>query len=317
MKRIVFALVFLLVGTSYAQDVPQTEISNGIIHAKIYLPDSNNGYYRASRFDWSGVIPELSFRGHSYFGQWFEKYDPSIHDAIMGPVDAFAPLDFDSKKPGDSFVKIGVGILAKPNESPYSFSRSYTILDHGQWEIQKGDDRVEFIHKLNDKEYSYEYNKTVQLIEGEPRMVIKHTLKNLGRKTIETEVYNHNFFVIDDQPIGPNFQVKFPFTLSTDDPINKDLAIISGNSITFVNELKEKQYVFYGLKGFGDSYKDYDIRIENHKTKAGVRITSDRPLSKLAFWSSNKTLSPEPYTHIKIDPGEIFHWDIIYEFYTL
>jgi hypothetical protein len=317
MKRIVFALVFLLVGTSYAQDVPQTEISNGIIHAKIYLPDSNNGYYRASRFDWSGVIPELSFRGHSYFGQWFEKYDPSIHDAIMGPVDAFAPLDFDSKKPGDSFVKIGVGILAKPNESPYSFSRSYTILDHGQWEIQKGDDRVEFIHKLNDKEYSYEYNKTVKLIEGEPKMVIKHTLKNLGRKTIETEVYNHNFFVIDDQPIGPNFQVKFPFTLSTDDPINKDLAIISGNNIAFVNELKEKQYVFYGLKGFGDSYKDYDIRIENHKTKAGVRITSDRPLSKLAFWSSNKTLSPEPYTHIKIDPGEIFHWDIIYEFYTL
>jgi hypothetical protein len=317
MKRIVFALVFLLVGTSYAQDVPQTEISNGIIHAKIYLPDSNNGYYRASRFDWSGVIPELSFRGHSYFGQWFEKYDPSIHDAIMGPVDAFAPLDFDSKKPGDSFVKIGVGILAKPNESPYSFSRSYTILDHGQWEIQKGDDQVEFIHKLNDKEYSYEYNKTVQLIEGEPRMVIKHTLKNLGRKTMETEVYNHNFFVIDKQPIGPDFEVKFPFTLSTDDPINKDLAIISGNNIAFVNELKEKQYVFYGLKGFGDSYKDYDIRIENHKTKAGVRITSDRPLSKLAFWSSNKTLSPEPYTHIKIDPGEIFHWDIIYEFYTL
>lgn len=317
MKRIVFALVFLLVGTSYAQDVPQTEISNGIIHAKIYLPDSNNGYYRASRFDWSGVIPELSFRGHSYFGQWFEKYDPSIHDAIMGPVDAFAPLDFDSKKPGDSFVKIGVGILAKPNESPYSFSRSYTILDHGQWEIQKGDDQVEFIHKLNDKEYSYEYNKTVQLIEGEPRMVIKHTLKNLGRKTMETEVYNHNFFVIDKQPIGPDFEVKFPFTLSTDDPINKDLAIISGNNIAFVNELKEKQYVFYGLKGFGYSYKDYDIRIENHKTKAGVRITSDRPLSKLAFWSSNKTLSPEPYTHIKIDPGEIFHWDIIYEFYTL
>lgn len=317
MKRIVFALVFLLVGTSYAQDVPQTEINNGIINAKIYLPDSKDGYYRASRFDWSGVIPELSFKGHSYFGQWFEKYDPSIHDAIMGPVDAFAPLDFDSKKPGDSFVKIGVGILAKPNESPYSFSRSYTILDHGQWEIQKGDDQVEFIHKLNDKEYSYEYNKTVQLIEGEPRMVIKHTLKNLGRKTMETEVYNHNFFVIDKQPIGPDFEVKFPFTLSTDDPINKDLAIISGNNIAFVNELKEKQYVFYGLKGFGDSYKDYDIRIENHKTKAGVRITSDRPLSKLAFWSSNKTLSPEPYTHIKIDPGEIFHWDIIYEFYTL
>lgn len=317
MKALIFVLVFFLFGTSYAQEIPQTEINNGIIHAKIYLPHSKDGYYRAARFDWSGVIPELSFKGHSYFGKWFEKYDPSSHDAIMGPVDVFSPLDYDLTMPGDSFVKIGVGVLNKPNGSPYSFNGSYAILDHGEWEIQEQADQVEFIHKVNDRDYSHEYSKTVQLIKGEPRMIIKHSLKNMGRKKIETDVYNHNFFVIDNQPIGPDFEVKFPFTLSTDDPINKDLAMIVGDKITFVNELKEKQYVFYGLNGFGNSHKDYDIRIENQKTKAGVRITSDRPLSKLAFWSSNKTLSPEPYTQINIEPGETFHWDIIYEFYIL
>lgn len=317
MKELIFALSFLLVGTSYAQEIPQTEISNGIIHAKIYLPDSTNGYYRASRFDWSGVIPELSFKGHSYFDQWFEKYDPNTHDAIMGPVDVFAPLDYDSTKPGGSFVKIGVGVVNKPDESPYSFSGSYAILDHGEWEIQEEADQVEFIHRLNDEHYSYEYKKVVQLLEGEPKMLIKHTLKNLGRKTIETEVYNHNFFVVDNQPVGPDFEVTFPFTLSTDDPLNKELAIISGNKIRFVSNLKEKQYVFLGLKGYNTNHKDYDIRIENRKTKAGVRITSDQPLSKLAFWSSNRTLSPEPYTQLKIEPGETFSWDINYEFYIL
>lgn len=314
---IVSAFVFLVVGTSYAQTIPQTEINNGIIQAKIYLPDSKDGYYRGSRFDWSGVIPELKFKGHSYFGQWFEKYSPTLHDAIMGPVEAFAPLNYDSAKAGNSFVKIGVGILKKPDELPYSFSGRYEILNYGEWKVQESADQVEFIHKLNDGEYSYEYRKIVQLLDGEPKMVLKHTLKNLGRKTIETEVYNHNFFVIDNQSIGPDFEVKFPFTVSTDDPINKELAIVSGNKIMFVNELKEKQYVFYNLKGFGNNDADYDIRIENQKTRAGVRITSDRPLSKLAFWSSNKTLSPEPYTHIKIEPGETFSWDINYEFYIL
>jgi hypothetical protein len=35
---------------------PQTEIKNQHIQAKLYLPDSQNGFYRGTRFDWSGVI---------------------------------------------------------------------------------------------------------------------------------------------------------------------------------------------------------------------------------------------------------------------
>src|ERR1700760_3083047 len=88
---------------------PQAEISNGVIHARFYLPDSVNGYYRSTRFDWSGVMSSLEYNGHSYFGQWFEKYAPLIHDAIMGPVESFSPLGYGV---GDSFTQIGVGVLA-------------------------------------------------------------------------------------------------------------------------------------------------------------------------------------------------------------
>ena len=80
----------LLVGLSasvLAQDYPQAEISNGVIHAELMLPDSQNGSYRGTRFDWSGIISSLQFRGHEYFGRWYEKHDPKIHDAITGPVE--------------------------------------------------------------------------------------------------------------------------------------------------------------------------------------------------------------------------------------
>ena len=60
-----------------------------MVRARFYLPDPEVGYYRATRFDWSGVISSVDYKGHSYFGQWFEKYDPKIHDAIMGPVEEF------------------------------------------------------------------------------------------------------------------------------------------------------------------------------------------------------------------------------------
>ncbi|SOD95221.1 hypothetical protein [Spirosoma fluviale] len=44
---------------------PRTDISNGVIHAKVYLPDSAKGYYQGVRFDWSGVMASLTFSGHS------------------------------------------------------------------------------------------------------------------------------------------------------------------------------------------------------------------------------------------------------------
>jgi len=74
---------------------PKASISNGLITAQLYLPNAVNGYYRGTRFDWAGQIPDLRYKGHSYFGQWFEKYDPMSHDAIMGPVEAFDPVGYD------------------------------------------------------------------------------------------------------------------------------------------------------------------------------------------------------------------------------
>ncbi len=66
-------------------------------------------------------IPSLEFQGHTFFGQWFEKYDPKLHDAIMGPVEEFltngAGLGYAEAKPGENFVKIGVGAIRKPEEA--------------------------------------------------------------------------------------------------------------------------------------------------------------------------------------------------------
>jgi hypothetical protein len=92
MKKIYFySLIFCVfaIAAKPFDQFPQATITNGLIQARIYLPDVNSGYYRASRFDWSAVMPELTYKGHSYFGQWYDKYSPTHHDAIMGPVEDF------------------------------------------------------------------------------------------------------------------------------------------------------------------------------------------------------------------------------------
>ena len=51
---------------------------------------------------------------------------------------------------------------------------------------------------------------------------------------------------------------------------------------------------------------DFDIRVENSETSSGVRITGNRPLSKLIFWASANNLCPETYVNLDIEPGDEF-----------
>src|SRR5690348_12452233 len=115
-----------------AADPPQARISNGSIEAKLYLPDAERGYYRGTRLDWSGVIPSLRYNGHEYFGQRFNRYDPKTHDASAGPVEEFlahdAGLGYQDAKPGGGFVRIGVGVVRKPDEPAYQRFKTYEII---------------------------------------------------------------------------------------------------------------------------------------------------------------------------------------------
>ena len=139
-------------GPSY----PQREISNGSLRANVYLPDAEKGFYRGMRFDWAGVISSLEYKGHSYYGPFFEKFDPTVPDVVIGdpvvagvnsaasgPVEEFigkdgAALGYSDAKPGETFCKIGVGSLRKPDNDAYSSYRIYPIVDGGKRTVKSG-----------------------------------------------------------------------------------------------------------------------------------------------------------------------------------
>jgi len=298
---------------------PRAEIANARVRAELRLPDAKAGYYQGTRFDWSGVVASLKWNGHEYFGQWFEKYDPRIHDAITGPVEEFltgeASLGYDEAKPGDAFVRIGVGAVRKPEEAAYRRFATYDIVDSGTWTVRQGADWIELTHKLGDTGgYAYVYRKTLRL--GKDTLVLEHRLENTGRKTIATSVYDHNFFTLDGQTTGSDAVVRFPFEPRAERPLGA-LAETRGKEIAFLRTFEQKETVFTELTGFGSTARDYDFRVENRKTGAGVHVTGDRPLSKLLFWSAWKTVCPEPYIDMRVDPGRQFSWRIAYQFYQV
>jgi hypothetical protein len=302
---------------------PQAEITNGLIHARLYLPDHIKGYYQGTRFDWSGNMYSLEYKGHRYFDQWFKNYSPEIHDVIMGPVQDFTPVDYDEIAPGENFLKIGVGMVRKQDDKPYHFAGTYKLMNGGKWTVRENPDNIVFIHDLADKKFSYHYEKTVQLVKDKPELIISHKLKNNGSKKIETSVYDHNFFMMDKTQIGPGVVVKFPFELRPDSNGVGEIGVgvfaeIKGKEIVFLKPIGTGEEVEWpSLAGFGPTKEDYEIIIENNLAGAGVRITCDQPLCHLALWSCGTTACPEPYIKVKADPGEETTWKIRYEFYTL
>ena len=140
------ALLFL----ALAADYPEATISNGSVTAKFMLPDAEKGSYRGTRFDWSGIIASLTWNGHEYFGQWFSKEDPKIHDSITGPVEEYlsndAGLGYADAKVGESFVRIGVGAVRKPDDKPYRRFETYQIVDPGTRSLRKGKNWIEFVY---------------------------------------------------------------------------------------------------------------------------------------------------------------------------
>src|SRR5262245_57555871 len=151
-RSILITIVLLCIGVAslWAATNPEATISNKQLRVKMYLPDPVNGFYKAARFDCSGIINKVEFGNHTFYGQWFSRIDPMVRDvsykdddilvsvntSAMGPAEEFqTPLGYDNAKEGDSFVKIGVGVLRKRDDSSYAFANVYGIVESGKWSL--------------------------------------------------------------------------------------------------------------------------------------------------------------------------------------
>lgn len=297
-------------------DPPTASISNEHVDMKLYLPDAENGYYRATRFDWSGIIYSLEHGGHQYVGEWKKSHDPLVHEDLTGPAESYGDPGpgFDEAEVGGEFIRIGVGALEK-SEKEYAWDKTYKIIDHGLWEVDQGKDWIEFTHSLQrESGWAYVYTKRIELMKDEPGFSIIHILKNKGDKAIHTNQFNHNFFVMDQEITGPDFSLEFPFYLSSEE-YDAELVELKENKLLIKKEISEGS-IYLHLDGFGETAADNQVKIVNQKTGAGIQISVDKPLQKIVFWAVASTLCPEPYIQLDVAPGEKETWTSDYKLFS-
>ncbi len=323
---------------------PRAEISGGGVTATILMPDEKTGYYRGGRFDWAGIIYSLKYAGHEFYGPWFTDRRDGVSDFIfegdrmvagpasasMGPAEEYGVIGYEDAKPGDTFIKIGVGLQRRPaDEARYNHYTPYELVDRGTWDIRRAKDSIAFTQTLTGPDgYAYVYAKTLRLAGDTPRLTIAHSLKNTGARAIATNVYNHNFLTIDRRPAGPGYTVTAAYEIKPaagrggNAPGGRgpgpasDIVTVSGKTIAFKKTMSGEDRASVGLDGFSASAADSDFRVENAAAGAGVRMRADRPLLRAVLWSVRTVVAVEPYIDIKVEPGQAFEWKWTYDYYT-
>ena len=136
---------------------------------------------------------------------------------------------------------------------------------------------------------------------------IEHTLRNTGEKAIETDQFNHNFFMIDGKKSGIGFNINFPYPITTDADL-KGYMEIKDKDLYYIKDIPKRDNVFMVLEGYSQEIADHKVTVVNRESGAGVTFTVDKPLYRMVFWSCHTTLSPENFIWISVEPGEEESW---------
>ncbi|MBT8310694.1 MAG: hypothetical protein HKO72_09665 [Flavobacteriaceae bacterium] len=280
---------------------------------EIHLDLPSQGY-SFSRFDWSGKITKVRFQGNDV--STIERTDNvNEHHFGKGFYNEFGidkGLGFDEASVGDWFHKIGVGLLKKDDDQ-YVFNKKYE-LDPLEFKVISGDDSIimETESRLVNG-FGYYLKKTISLLKD--HFKISYELKNIGDKPIITNEYNHNFVSINNNLIGKEYILKFPFKLvkdNFDDLVNTEQKVEIGNNEFTFNDIIEDQFFFSNLTG--NELVNALWELLNLKSKIKISETGDFNTNKINIWGWRHVISPELFKHISIASGDSDEWTRTFNF---
>jgi len=283
---------------------------------EIYIDLPNEGY-RLSRFDWTGKITTVKYKGRRVSSVERTDVDDKINYG-RGFYNEFGIEDavgFDETKVGEWFHKIGVGILKK-NDSEYGFFKNYEIKP-ASFNLNSNTDSIE-LYCVSDlvNGYGYILRKTIELLEN--GFTIHYRLNNTGKKTIQTDEYNHNFVSIDHDLISENYKLSLPFTLDSSkfkQYVNEEEKVkIFKNEIGFSGTPKEP-FFFSDLTASKMVNPSWDL--VNSKKKLRIQEIADFESDKINLWGWKHVVSPEIFFKINIKPNDSVSWTRSYNIHEI
>lgn len=276
-----------------------------------------------TRFARAGVVDHCRGGGRSWFGAWRPAgFTGGAHDDVTGTAGEFGmgyagtplPPGFAECRPGDTFVKIGIGVLRRLDAAPYSFRGEYQIVAEPDWELAGGSRWLELRQELRHPHFGYRYTYRLELPPAGLGFVTAHALTNLGCRPLHQTHYSHNFFTFDDLPAGPDWEARFAFAPRLRADKFQRFAV-QGQCLGFSALLPADGAGFAELEGFGNAAGDNQVTLRHRAAGVGYRLVGDRPVVAFNFFATRRSLCPEPFVELRAAPGETCTWQHRYELF--
>ena len=292
------------------------------LRATLYLPDPALGYYRGTRFDWSGVDRQ-----------------PDVERArVLRPVVRAlrpdAPRRDHRAGRGVPDRRFGAGLRGgeagravrphrrrrrprKPDESAYQRFATYDIVDPGKWTVdeRRGPDRVRRTSCSDTGGYAYVYRKTLRR-EGDT-LVLEHS-PGEHRPQAHRDQRLQPQLLHARQPDRPGL------TSSCGSRSRRGRAAAqrrwprsSGNEVWFLRPFEAKQTVFTEVDGFGGARRTTTSSIENRRPAPACASPAIARCRSCCSGRPGRPSCPEPYIDMSVAPGTKSAWRITYEFYEV
>ncbi|MBL8994915.1 MAG: hypothetical protein JNM63_16325, partial [Spirochaetia bacterium] len=293
---------------------PFAFLSNALLTAKVYLPDAARGFVRGPRYVTAGIVGRVETKGHSYFGNFLDPHDPTSLGAAAGLIDEFrVPLGYEAAAPGESFAKIGVG-LVKKEAGEYNFGRHYQVERFAPWTVSSNAGSLTFIQDFSFKSWGWRFEKTISLDPRSAALTLRHRLKNTGALAFSNSHYDHNFVSIDGEKMGPDYRAAFNF-YTPSAQVDPNEVLIEKNLWLVRSDFAGKNGNLIPVRGFEFVKGDPTIFVENQKAKAGLAISVQGPIREFFVFVHEKAFCPEPFIAMKLKPSEETSWEFHYRFF--
>ncbi|MBO6795450.1 MAG: hypothetical protein JJ895_16210, partial [Balneolaceae bacterium] len=279
-------------------------ISN-LLEVSIDHPLAN---YRNSRFDWTGKISEVKFRGmpltttEKPVGMQEHLFGKGLYNEFSMDT----ALGFEEADIGGWFHKIGVGLLQK-DAPEYDFFKPYKV-NPATFVVNKLGEKL-IIECISEEINGYAYHLKKVITLNENQLSISYSLKNTGIKNINAEEYVHNFLAIKNEPVSPQYQLSFPFQIQEKNfgkTINPDELLQFKNNVVEFSRETENQFIVSFLNG--EKTVNAKWELIHRSQNIGISETTSFPSSKINMWGWKHVISPEIFHHLSLKPGETEEW---------
>jgi hypothetical protein len=306
--------------------------------------------YTRTRFDWTAFVTQVTLNGQRIAGEPHtfcvpEDPDPAKGTGGIGLCNEFGieqAVGYDDAQPGECFPKLGIGLLRRANQEPYTFMRPYEIVERFPIRIETTESQARFVVEPVDcRGYAARLAKTITAHDA--ALEIAYCLENVGQKPIRTDEYCHNFCGIDGQWMGPDYRLRLPYDVRFEEPqpemlrraLPRTLGKILPDALlspvarflmgrmarilvvrgTEISLRETPQSPFYRrLVGYTQTDRP-QWELVHTPSGVGVRETDDFAPCRVALWGTTHVISAEVFCPIDVQPGKTQTWTRKYEFF--